>query len=792
MGGRGSWRGQAGEAAGRRTRSRRVQSRRIHEHLHVRARQTTCERNVKRMENDAVVEGRKQRLTGKRTIRSTVYDMCTQKPPHDYSAALYEKYRGVFETYLKQRVVPTLQEKHGESMLRELCRRWSNHQTMVRLLSRFFNYLDRYYVTRHGYRSLKDVGALCFRDLVYAAVARDARDAILAMVKKEREGEPIDRSLVKQALQIFVDIGVGDLDAYQSDFEVYLVTDTSMFYKTKASEWVVNDGLPEYLVKAEECLHREHERVGHYLHPSSEPRLLETVEAELLSRNETELLEKEQSGCAALLQDDKVQDLARLFRLFQRVPNGLLAITAIFRKHVEKEGVELLKEADQAASERTEGKKDVCGVVEQNLIKGIIALHDKYATYVKDCFSINGRYNLSDTLPPPTATPPGPHGPTSLFHKALKEAFETVCNKSVCGNTMAEMLAAYCDNILKKGGSEKLNDEEVEALLEKVVKLLAYVADKDLFAEFYRKRLARRLLFDKCMHEDHERSLLSKLKQQCGGQFTSKMEGMVTDLQLAREHDAGFADYLASKEKPLDIDMSATVLTSGFWPSYKFVELALPAEMAQGVETFKEFYAGFTKHRKLTWIYTLGVCHVNVCFDGKRTYELVLTGALQAALLMLFNDEDKLSYEEVRERLGLPEDELKRSLHSLSCAKYKILLKDGDRKKISSEDTFSVNTSFSDKFRRIKVPLPAMDGEKRKVVEEVDKDRRYAIDAAIVRTMKSRKMVPHQQLVLEVVQQLNQMFRPDFKVIKKRIEDLIAREYLERDKENPNVFHYLA
>eukprot|EP00236_Picocystis_salinarum_P004412 CAMPEP_0183829830 /NCGR_PEP_ID=MMETSP0807_2-20130328/3629_1 /TAXON_ID=88271 /ORGANISM="Picocystis salinarum, Strain CCMP1897" /LENGTH=40 /DNA_ID= /DNA_START= /DNA_END= /DNA_ORIENTATION= len=40
------------------------------------------------MENDAVVEGRKQRLTGKRTIRSTVYDMCTQKPPHDYSAAL--------------------------------------------------------------------------------------------------------------------------------------------------------------------------------------------------------------------------------------------------------------------------------------------------------------------------------------------------------------------------------------------------------------------------------------------------------------------------------------------------------------------------------------------------------------------------------------------------------------------------------------------------------------------------------------------------------------------------------
>lgn len=42
-----------------------------------------------------------------------------------------------------------------------------------------------------------------------------------------------------------------------------------------------------------------------------------------------------------------------------------------------------------------------------------------------------------------------------------------------------------------------------------------------------RKKLARRLLFDKSANDDHERCILTKLKQQCGGQFTSKMEGMV-------------------------------------------------------------------------------------------------------------------------------------------------------------------------------------------------------------------------------------------------------------------------
>jgi hypothetical protein len=60
--------------------------------------------------------------------------------------------------------------------------------------------------------------------------------------------------------------------------------------------------------------------------------------------------------------------------------------------------------------------------------------------------------------------------------------------------------------------------QALEETLEKVVKLLAYISDKDLFAEFYRKKLARRLLHDKSSSDDHERSILSRLKQQCGAQ----------------------------------------------------------------------------------------------------------------------------------------------------------------------------------------------------------------------------------------------------------------------------------
>lgn len=67
------------------------------------------------------------------------------------------------------------------------------------------------------------------------------------------------------------------------------------------------DSCPDYMLKAEECLRAEEERVVHYLHASTKVKLLRAVETELLAKYETRLLEKEHSGAAALLRDDKAR-----------------------------------------------------------------------------------------------------------------------------------------------------------------------------------------------------------------------------------------------------------------------------------------------------------------------------------------------------------------------------------------------------------------------------------------------------------------------------------------------------
>ena len=70
-------------------------------------------------------------------------------------------------------------------------------------------------------------------DQVYVEMKRKARDAVLAMIEREREGEQIDRALLKNVLDIFIAVGMGQMETYQHDFEESLLTETAVYYKRK-------------------------------------------------------------------------------------------------------------------------------------------------------------------------------------------------------------------------------------------------------------------------------------------------------------------------------------------------------------------------------------------------------------------------------------------------------------------------------------------------------------------------------------------------------------------------------
>jgi cullin-4 len=80
--------------------------------------------------------------------------------------------------------------------------------------------------------------------------------------------------------------------------------------------------------------------------------------------------------------------------------------------------------------------------------------------------------------------------------------------------------------------------------------------------------------------------------------------------------------------------------------------------------------------------------------------------------------------------------------------------------------------------------------ERAKTHETVSKDRLYLIDAAVVRIMKARKIIDHRGLIGEVMAQLK--FPATSADIKKRIESLIEREYMERVEGDRSRYKYLA
>lgn len=58
--------------------------------------------------------------------------------------------------------------------------------------------------------------------------------------------------------------------------------------------------------------------------------------------------------------------------------------------------------------------------------------------------------------------------------------------------------------------------------------------------------------------------------------------------------------------------------------------------------------------------------------------------------------------------------------------------------------------------------------------------------------MKARKEMTYEQLKTATIDAVKRHFVPQVDIIKKRIDSLVESDYLERSKEDRNVFHYVA
>ncbi|KAJ8609728.1 hypothetical protein MRB53_038965 [Persea americana] len=317
----------------------------------------------------------------------------------------------------------------------------------------------------------------------------------------------------------------------------------------------------------------------------------------------------------------------------------------------------------------------------------------------------------------------------SEFVRALDNACREYVNRNkVCDKNSArspELLAKHSDNVLKRSTKSSEEDDMEKSLIE-VMTIFKYIEDKDVFQKFYSRSLAKRLVHGTSASGDSEVSMISKLKDASGFEYTNKLNRMYQDIQLSKDLNKAYEQY-----------QSNSLSGDG-----------------------GEMRANYVKMNKVPYTFQVS------------TYQI--------SILLLFNDSDTVSYDDIASTTMLAKETLDPSLAIMLKAKVLLATPEG---KTESGVTYTLNKDF--KHKKIKVNLNiAIKSEQKQEVEEthktIEEDRKMLMQSAIVRIMKSRKTMKHSQLVSETIQQIKSRFSPKVGDIKKCIDILLEKEYLER------------
>ncbi|EEY18926.1 cullin-3 [Verticillium alfalfae VaMs.102] len=689
----------------------------------------------------------------------------------------------------------------SEHFLRNLRVSWEDHNTSMNMVADILMYLDRGYSQDSRRPSIYTSCIGLYRDRILRASLNDNADytifdilnsVVLDLVNMERDGEVIDRYMIKN-----------------TRFSPVLG-----YYAKECSEAL--DEATQRLAAATERRLSRVDRCETTLHRDTKEQCIKIVEAELISRHLDEFLALEASGLKAMLDHDRIHELSILFGLVARVDETKASMKAILSSRVVELGLEIeqnVKNTDfSAPAPAGDGEEAADGADKSKAPAAPSVSAQQTAAAIK---WVNDVLQLKDKF-------------DNIWRQAFHEdlVLQTVLTKSFSDfiNVFArasEYVSLFIDDNLRRGIRGK-TDEEIHVIMDKAIILIHYLQDRDMFERYYQKHLAKRLLHSKSESHEAEKEMISRMKSKLGNQFTAKFEGMLRDMDTSKETTAGYRDHIRSLgdvERP-QAELGINILTSNSWPPEVMgrsaplaggTECIYPEEITRLQESLTKYYLTNRSGRKLSWVGTAGNADIRCVFPAmaggkgplarERKYELNVS-TFGMVIIMLFNDVDdrSLTAQEIQAQTNIPTPDLMRTLTSLSIApKARVLLKEPASRRIEMTDTFKFNASFVSKTVRIKAPIinavsKVEDDSERKQTEEKNaQSRAHIIDAAIVRTMKQRKELGHSQLISEVVTQLVGRFSPEVSVVKKRIEDLIVREYLERveDADVP-TYRYLA
>ena len=756
----------------------------------------------------------------------------TDKPSNQSSilvgSEIYEKLKNYLKKYLLNFV-----KSSDETFLQFYVRHWKRYTVGAIFLNHTFDYMNRYWVQKErsdGKRHIFDVNTLClitWKEVMFDPNSELLVNEILDQITLERDGTAIQRGDITTSIKSFVMLGIDlqdlkklNLNVYIQVFEKPFLQRTEEYYRQYSLEYLKTHTVTEYIFEAHTIINREENNMAMYWDDHTKKPLSATLNLVLIKEH----IEKMEADFVTLLDSRENNKIAALYNLLQRDFTLLPKLASAYEEYVKHEGeseVTKLIEAHKTAviSNAPEGanpKKVATTAMHsfppKEYIKGLLVVYDTFREITRMCF-----------------------GNDVLFTKALDNACRAYINdnefalppgssRSATSKT-SEMLAKYSDQLLKKATKPEI---VADMSIDDIMVIFKFLTDKDVFESHYRRLFAKRLIHGTSTCDEDEESVIQRLQSENSMEYTGKITKMFQDVRLSKILEVDFdmmikklPDYSPSKYP----ELQPFVLAENMWPfSYQEVEYNIPVELESTYTRLADMYINKHNGRVLKWLWPLcrGELVANIGKPGRPPFNFTVT-LFQMSILLLFNDTDSVTLETIQEKTGLSLQNIAASM--VPFIKFKLvqqiptgleaLVKPDTQFKIAQpykalkskinfaggvkNDILSILQHNSNNNGNNNGNSSHRNGssknenltENEKIEKELNSERQIFLEACIVRIMKAKRKLPHTMLVNECIAQTHQRFNPKVSMIKRAIDSLIQKGYLQRCDDGES-YSYLA
>ena len=702
-------------------------------------------------------------------------------------AMLLEYHNGVIRDYI-QDCLNDLSKETNVNLIDAFIKHTEHITFLSYWMNRIFCYLDRFYTKAKCKITLAKNALTLYTENFFNQFRNNIFIEVNKLIREDRQGIREYRPKIKIVMRIIKDLDYefpklikennkiswiqekenskGTEIAIQNDwYENYFLGDTLKFSRDKGKGDVQTLSAPEYIVSQLKYLDEEYERQREFINEKFHNKINDINYQNLIGDHMKEIASMD-TGIKKMLETKNDVQLTNLYKLFKLYPASLVEITEEFQPYIKSRGNTLY--------ENKELSKDP-----KKFIPELISLKKEMDKLVLECFENN-----------------------NTFQDVKNKAFSLFMTKDV----YAKQLSNYADFCMRNGFKGK-SQEEIDHTLNDIIDLFKCLNSKLVFQNESNKKMSERLIKKLSLSTLSERLFITKLKQEAGVTYVSKMQEMMNDLEKNKNETESYKS-MPHKGAPNGIKLDITVISQSAWEVSKknMEKIEMPKFLKTCLDDFDAFYIKKHQGQKLLWC--LGLSKVEITYLYLRNKNISVSTLPQLLSLLLLEKHGKLSLVSIAQHCGCQTSTIITDIQGLvynptfnpQGQPDKGLIVGTFSKEFKETDEISINKNFTCSRMKIQtIPLPQKKSateQKQAELEEAQIIKRYQdniLQATLTRIMKSRigQETSHVWLVNEAAKQID-LFKAQPQQIKENIEKLIEKNVIKRNDKNRTCYDYIA